>query len=39
MDERLTIGDLAKATGTKVVTVRYYDRMLELGRPVCVRVA
>jgi DNA-binding transcriptional MerR regulator len=26
MDERLTIGDLAKATGTKVVTVRYYEQ-------------
>ena len=26
MNERLTIGDLAKATGTKVVTVRYYER-------------
>jgi len=27
MDERLAIGDLAKATGTKVVTVRYYERV------------
>ena len=26
MNERLTIGDLAKATGTKVVTVRYYEQ-------------
>lgn len=26
MNERLTIGELAKATGTKVVTVRYYEQ-------------
>jgi DNA-binding transcriptional MerR regulator len=26
MNERLTIGKLAKATGTKVVTVRYYEQ-------------
>jgi DNA-binding transcriptional MerR regulator len=26
MDERLTIGELAKATRTKVVTVRYYEQ-------------
>jgi DNA-binding transcriptional MerR regulator len=26
MNERLTIGALAKATGTKVVTVRYYEQ-------------
>lgn len=26
MDERLTIGELAKETGTKVVTVRYYEQ-------------
>lgn len=26
MNERLTIGELAKETGTKVVTVRYYEQ-------------
>ena len=26
MNERLTIGELARATGTKVVTVRYYEQ-------------
>jgi DNA-binding transcriptional MerR regulator len=26
MNERLTIGELAKATGTKVVTVHYYEQ-------------
>ncbi|PZR93600.1 MAG: MerR family transcriptional regulator [Hyphomicrobiales bacterium] len=26
MDSRLTIGELAKETGTKVVTVRYYEQ-------------
>jgi DNA-binding transcriptional MerR regulator len=26
MDNRLTIGDLSKATGTKVVTIRYYEQ-------------
>ena len=33
MDERLTIGDLAKATGTKVVTVRYYEQAGLLPAP------
>ena len=33
MDERLTIGDLAKATGTKVVTVRYYEQAGLLSAP------
>ena len=27
LKERLSIGDLAKATGTKVVTVRYYEQI------------
>jgi Cu(I)-responsive transcriptional regulator len=30
---RLTIGDLAKATGTKVETVRYYERIHLLPAP------
>jgi Cu(I)-responsive transcriptional regulator len=30
---RLTIGDLAKATGTKVVTIRYYERIGLLPAP------
>jgi DNA-binding transcriptional MerR regulator len=25
--ERISIGDLAKGTGTKVVTVRYYEQI------------
>jgi len=29
----LTIGDLAKATGTKVETIRYYERIGLLGAP------
>jgi DNA-binding transcriptional MerR regulator len=33
MDERLTIGDLASATGTKVVTVRYYEQAGLLPAP------
>jgi MerR-like DNA binding protein len=33
MDEQLTIGDLAKATGTKVVTVRYYEQAGLLPAP------
>ncbi|MDJ0947593.1 MAG: helix-turn-helix domain-containing protein [Alphaproteobacteria bacterium] len=35
MDEpaRLTIGDLARATGTKVVTIRYYEKAGLLPRP------
>jgi DNA-binding transcriptional MerR regulator len=33
MGERLTIGDLAKATGTKVVTVRYYEQAGLLPAP------
>jgi len=32
-DNSLTIGDLAKATGTKVVTVRYYERIGLLPPP------
>ena len=31
--ERIRIGDLAKGTGTKVVTVRYYERIGLLPRP------
>jgi DNA-binding transcriptional MerR regulator len=31
--ERLTIGDLAKATATKVETVRYYERIGLLPTP------
>lgn len=27
VNERISIGDLAKATGTKVVTVRYYEQI------------
>ncbi|GLQ55034.1 MerR family transcriptional regulator [Devosia nitrariae] len=30
---RLTIGDLAKATGTKVETIRYYERIGLLPEP------
>jgi Cu(I)-responsive transcriptional regulator len=30
---RLTIGDLAKATGTKVVTIRYYEQIRLLPEP------
>ncbi len=30
---RLTIGDLAQATGTKVETVRYYERINLLPAP------
>src|SRR5438034_2359258 len=33
VDERLTIGYLAKATGTKVVTVRYYEQVGLLPAP------
>jgi Cu(I)-responsive transcriptional regulator len=32
-DEWLTIGDLAKATDTKVVTIRYYERIGLLPAP------
>jgi Cu(I)-responsive transcriptional regulator len=32
-DERLTIGDLARATGTKVETIRYYERIGLLAAP------
>jgi Cu(I)-responsive transcriptional regulator len=32
-DEALTIGDLAKATDTKVVTIRYYERIGLLPTP------
>lgn len=31
--DRLTIGDLAKATGTKVETIRYYERIGLLPAP------
>jgi Cu(I)-responsive transcriptional regulator len=31
--ERLRIGDLAKATGTKVVTIRYYEQIRLLPEP------
>jgi DNA-binding transcriptional MerR regulator len=31
--ERLTIGDLAKATGTKAVTIRYYEHAGLLSAP------
>lgn len=31
--QRLTIGDLAKATGTKVETIRYYERIGLLPTP------
>ena len=31
--ERITIGDLAKRTGTKVVTVRYYEQIGLLPAP------
>jgi DNA-binding transcriptional MerR regulator len=34
MEKRLTIGDLAKATGTKVETVRYYERVGLLPAPI-----
>ncbi len=33
MGERLTIGDLARATGTKVETIRYYERVGLLPAP------
>ncbi len=33
MDKRLTIGELGKATGTKVVTVRYYEQAGLLPTP------
>lgn len=33
MDRELTIGKLAKATGTKVVTVRYYEKAGLLAMP------
>ncbi len=33
MGERLSIGDLAKATGTKVETIRYYEQMALLPKP------
>jgi DNA-binding transcriptional MerR regulator len=33
MEQRLSIGDLAKATGTKVETIRYYERMELLPSP------
>ena len=33
MNDRLTIGDLAKATGTKVVTIRYYEQAGLLPAP------
>jgi Cu(I)-responsive transcriptional regulator len=32
-DQRLTIGDLARATGTKVETIRYYERIGLLPAP------
>jgi Cu(I)-responsive transcriptional regulator len=32
--ERLGIGDLAKATGTKVVTIRYYEQIGLMPAPV-----
>lgn len=32
-DPTLTIGDLAKATGTKVVTIRYYEQIGLLSAP------
>ena len=32
-DERFTIGDLAKATDTKVETIRYYERICLLPEP------
>jgi DNA-binding transcriptional MerR regulator len=31
--EQLTIGDIAKATGTKVETIRYYERVGLLPAP------
>jgi hypothetical protein len=31
IDDRLSIGDLARASGTKVVTVRYYERLTLIG--------
>lgn len=33
MTDRLTIGDLARATGTKVETIRYYEKAGLLPRP------
>lgn len=33
MKERMTIGDLAKATGVKVVTIRYYEQAGLLPEP------
>jgi DNA-binding transcriptional MerR regulator len=32
--ERISIGDLAKGTGTKVVTVRYYEQIGLLPVPI-----
>ena len=32
-DERFTIGDLARATGTKVATIRYYESIALLPKP------
>ena len=34
MHERLSIGDLARETGVKVVTIRYYERIGLLPIPV-----
>lgn len=33
MDEQLTIGELGKATSTKVVTIRYYEQVGLLPAP------
>lgn len=32
-DERLTIGDLARTTATKIETIRYYERIGLMPRP------